>query len=343
MGFLLVFYASCAALALVFPLMSLMMTLWIRLGVERVQQQVMGSLQTLFAYKFKQDFSDPLNPTSVSTGGPLEQYCTAAKLVTTGDESFWRVRARQLEIDAETMSSNLERTVRLYHHYYPIAQLFLWLGVLNSVLTCIVLLGLYFDANFEHTQWMWMSYCGLMTLCACLCVVFTVMIVREGAQQQHEGYGSALEFADAELRKDREVVLASVASDGMTLEHATDFQNDRAVVLAAVKQKGNALQFAHDDLRADREIADAAMIQDLTAAQYVGDALWDDASFVISVVKRDCSLLRFASDAVRADRNVVMEALGKETRKKPSRGREVLRRATTFSGASSVMEPFLRD
>jgi hypothetical protein len=51
--------------------------------------------------------------------------------------------------------------------------------------------------------------------------------------------GRALEYASAELKGDREVVLAAVAQDGRALKHASaELKGDREVALAAVAQNG---------------------------------------------------------------------------------------------------------
>jgi len=54
-----------------------------------------------------------------------------------------------------------------------------------------------------------------------------------------------LQYADASLKKDRDVVLAAVQQNGLALQHAdASLKKDRDVVLAAVQQNGLALQSA---------------------------------------------------------------------------------------------------
>jgi hypothetical protein len=68
--------------------------------------------------------------------------------------------------------------------------------------------------------------------------------------------GTALNFASAPLREDREVVLAAVHEHERALSFASaDLRDDREVVLAAVRQHGQpALQYASPNLRYDREM-----------------------------------------------------------------------------------------
>jgi hypothetical protein len=69
---------------------------------------------------------------------------------------------------------------------------------------------------------------------------------------EEEG-GESLEYASADLRANREVVLAAVNSDGRSLEYASDeFKSDREIVLEAVKSDGSALKYASEELKLDR-------------------------------------------------------------------------------------------
>jgi hypothetical protein len=102
-------------------------------------------------------------------------------------------------------------------------------------------------------------------------VVLTAVAQADDALQYALEYfydGCALQFASAELRADREVVLAAMAQHGYALEYASaELRADREVVLAAVAQNGYALEYASAELRADREVV-------LTAVAQAGNALW---------------------------------------------------------------------
>jgi hypothetical protein len=85
-----------------------------------------------------------------------------------------------------------------------------------------------------------------------------------------EGGGRALWSAPAELRGDRDIVLAAVAQDGNNLKYAAaELKRDREVVLAAVTRNGRALGSAAAELRGDREIVLTAVVQDRMALRCV--------------------------------------------------------------------------
>jgi len=71
--------------------------------------------------------------------------------------------------------------------------------------------------------------------------------------------GLGLQFADASLRADRELVLQAVREDGLNLQHATEaLRADKEVVLAAVGQTPAALRFAKGGLLHDPDCRKAA-------------------------------------------------------------------------------------
>ena len=88
-------------------------------------------------------------------------------------------------------------------------------------------------------------------------------------------HSGALQSAALSLRSDKAFVLRLVQRSGWALAHVnTEFQKDRDVVLAAVKQAGCALKFASQTLRdTDKEIAVAAVTQHHCAHAYVGRRL----------------------------------------------------------------------
>ena len=67
-------------------------------------------------------------------------------------------------------------------------------------------------------------------------------------------HGWTLEFASRDLQNDREIVLEAVKNNGWALQNALeDLKNDRVIVLKAVKINGYALQYdASEDLKKDR-------------------------------------------------------------------------------------------
>ncbi|NDB85401.1 MAG: DUF4116 domain-containing protein [Alphaproteobacteria bacterium] len=91
-----------------------------------------------------------------------------------------------------------------------------------------------------------------------------------------------MEYASAELKADRDVVLAAVAQDRVALKFASaELRADRGFVLAAVAEDGMALEYASDELRRDPQLIIKAGLQianfssakskDQSASQRVND------------------------------------------------------------------------
>ena len=122
------------------------------------------------------------------------------------------------------------------------------------------------------------------------------------AELAHDG--SALQWADREVRADREAVMTAVSNNGDALEHASAaLRSDREVVLAAVAQNGYALEHASVSLRADREVVLAAVTQGASgwALVYASTELRADREVVLAAVAQNGYALAYASDALRAD------------------------------------------
>ncbi|CAE7671360.1 unnamed protein product, partial [Symbiodinium microadriaticum] len=79
---------------------------------------------------------------------------------------------RIAEDEVKLIAEGLLQKVNHYHFLYPIAQLFLWLGMLSSVMVCCVLLGLYYQANYPNTPAMWRCYTFILVVCVIGSVIF---------------------------------------------------------------------------------------------------------------------------------------------------------------------------
>ncbi len=96
---------------------------------------------------------------------------------------------------------------------------------------------------------------------------------------------AALQYASAELKGDREIVMEAVKQCGCALHYASaQLQGDREIVMEAVKQRWWALEYASTELKGDREI-------------------------VIEAVKLSGNALEYASAKLQGDREIVMEAM----------------------------------
>ena len=71
-------------------------------------------------------------------------------------------------------------------------------------------------------------------------------------------YFIPLNYASKQLQNDKEVVLTAVKKNGLALDYASNALKDTKVVLAAVKQNGFALSYASLKLKADKDLILAA-------------------------------------------------------------------------------------
>ena len=115
-------------------------------------------------------------------------------------------------------------------------------------------------------------------------------------------HGRALQYAAAELKADREVVLAAVAQDGRALpDAAAELKADREVVLAAEAQHGFALQYAAAELKADREVVLAAVAQHGCALVHAAAELKADREVALAAGAQDGRALPYAAAELRTD------------------------------------------
>ena len=112
--------------------------------------------------------------------------------------------------------------------------------------------------------------------------VVAAMAAGEAVRARVAQDGLALEYAAAELKGDRKIVLTAVAQNARAVEYAAaELQGDREIVLAAVAQAGSALEYAVAELKGDREIVLAAVAQEGSALQYAVAELQGDRKSVV--------------------------------------------------------------
>ena len=92
------------------------------------------------------------------------------------------------------------------------------------------------------------------------------------------------------------------------------FENDRELVLEAIRRDGDALWYASPGLRNDRRMADAALHAPGGSINYnflrvCPLELRDDRAFVLQVVRRDGHNFVYASKALRGDQEILDTAL----------------------------------
>jgi hypothetical protein len=108
----------------------------------------------------------------------------------------------------------------------------------------------------------------------------------------------------------RQQAIARVTIDGNDLQNLLlEMRDDREVVMAAVMENGPALFFASDRLKDDREIVMFAVRQNGYMLRHASDRLKDDREIIMFAVRQNGNLLRLASDRLKNDKQVVLVAV----------------------------------
>jgi hypothetical protein len=157
-----------------------------------------------------------------------------------------------------------------------------------------------------------------------------------------------LDYVSDELKADKDVVLAAVKKDGISLKYASaNLKADKEVVLAAVEKSEYALNYASDELKADKEVILAAVKHHPTAFQFVpndfkedpqnkalilaavtkyGNTLmylpqiWrDDEDIMLAAIKQNRLTIHFASDKLKNKKEIVLAALQPENQEENKR------------------------
>jgi hypothetical protein len=111
-----------------------------------------------------------------------------------------------------------------------------------------------------------------------------------------------LRYASAELKNDREIVMAALKEDSYAFVSASEeLKNDKEVVLAALKNRGDVMRYISEALKNDREIVIAALKVDASALQYASDELKNDREFLLSIMVFSKDALKYASSQMRKD------------------------------------------
>jgi voltage-gated potassium channel Kch len=127
-------------------------------------------------------------------------------------------------------------------------------------------------------------------------------------------YGLAIMDANEELQNDKEVVLAAIKNDGGAISYASDelkqeLSNNREVVLSAVTSNGEALMDFDDAFRSDKEVVLAAVTHD---ESYSGDVfksidkkLQADREVILAAVKHASATIKYVSEEL-VDKEVIL-------------------------------------
>lgn len=114
--------------------------------------------------------------------------------------------------------------------------------------------------------------------------------------------GLSLLYASPLIKSDREVVIKAVSNNGLALQFASaELRGDRTVVLAAVADNGIALSHASVELQADHQVVMAAVSETGLALQHAGPNLRSDREVVLAALRASSGSLRFAAPELRSD------------------------------------------
>lgn len=108
---------------------------------------------------------------------------------------------------------------------------------------------------------------------------------------------SLFEMPEArQLRDNRDVALAFVTKDGNFLGRLHNFNNDEAIVLAAIKNQPSAFQFA-GELRNDPDFIRKVVAIHPETFQYAGEAIRNNGELIYDLFKTNkCNVVPFAQE-----------------------------------------------
>ncbi|CAE6920617.1 unnamed protein product [Symbiodinium sp. CCMP2592] len=125
--------------------------------------------------------------------------------------------------------------------------------------------------------------------------------------------GLALQFAEHSLRCDSELLRIAArrwwSCDWSYLFTASNLQNDRDVVLAAVRIDWRALQSVGEKMQKDVQVVSAALAQNLGASRFLSRSLLESRAEMLELLACRGAALQFAPEVFRADRELVQAAV----------------------------------
>ncbi len=100
-----------------------------------------------------------------------------------------------------------------------------------------------------------------------------------------------------------------VGAQGLLLNEANPWQDDKSIVMQAMRQNPQAFFCASNRLKKDKQVAMHVMRYCGNYLQFAPLELQDDKDVVLSAVKQSGMVLEYASNRLRNDKEVVTEAL----------------------------------
>lgn len=126
-------------------------------------------------------------------------------------------------------------------------------------------------------------------------------VVREGNYQQ--SILAAKYFND-----NRQIILEAVKINGRALEHADSLlKSDLEIVLEAVIENFNALEFADDSLKDDKDFALKAIQYDIDSLEYMSSQLRDDEDLLFKAAMISLRSLNYAGKKLKSNADFFMK------------------------------------
>jgi len=188
----LVVYSCLMAMSLIFPFWSVIFTLRVRHEVDDVLSNFVQHLRQALSEIIRQDEpldfqftltedEDPATTLSNIAGRFISAASNRHGTEVVSKRRSTKSNHAEPEVQTLTLADILNwgekellKNLTQYHFYYPLAQIFLWLGMCSSLLVCSVLLGLYFSDTYPETPLMWKSYSSIVAVNSFLSLVFLV-------------------------------------------------------------------------------------------------------------------------------------------------------------------------
>ncbi|MBA3238326.1 MAG: DUF4116 domain-containing protein [Parachlamydiaceae bacterium] len=124
--------------------------------------------------------------------------------------------------------------------------------------------------------------------------------------------GSALQYADPNLKKNKEIVLTAVTQPYLALKYADkNFMKDRDFILSTFKnEKDFILSLYTDiDLQKNKEFVLIAVTRNGSTLQYANYLLKKDKDIVLAAVTQNGTVLKFAHESLKNDKDIVLAAV----------------------------------
>lgn len=125
--------------------------------------------------------------------------------------------------------------------------------------------------------------------------------------------GMALEFVEEPMREDRDLALTAVLNTGKALQFVKEvYRDEEEFVMEAVKNYGLAMQFCASRLRKDKNLALVALENDGWALHWIAEELKGDRDCVLAAVRNVGRALMYAAEEFKDDDEIVTAAVERD-------------------------------